>query len=1068
MAQVYDPEELKNAEERASGQPGSSSSSTARGKVKYSSDKPKTKAQSDLSTSTSPGEGSYDSSSDIPQSEQSLYRSSSTKSSKVRYGNLLNGRRNKFIAGGLVTATIAGVSIAIFLALVPLKILHIVNNLQSHFYASSQNAIQKESNQLLSRYVKRNLFSQKCGRAVIDKNCTPLSSAIDNPIERLYKGWRDARLEDKLAQKYGLEFSYNKSSGHYSMKAPGLGANGVEIDDFVNSEVSLDEYIKDSPNFQKVSRSQLRQAVSDSFSTETRWKTTMYRFKVARLLEQKYGIPRCIIFCTTRDRFADSVQNQKNAAKIVTSRLVFETRNQELNIAIKCLLDPNCNPTDYSNQSPCEPGVNCELNNAPENKDTDKPMRIALEDLAAKYGIEDTASLVALYTELEEKGLSQYMIEKVFAYVFGPAAGETAAQNISDALPIIGWMNLAFQTIDQANNAGPKLKKLDYLVNSASAVSMFATYRVYADEIKTGKVNATEVGSLVNSLGPVAKNGSGLSNLKGGTAAAEQTPLYSYLIDGGNVSGSSNYKCANGKPPAGGSIDKAVCQEEKPGQGNEIANFIHDILNLPGFSIITTIATIWHNTVGAIFSWTGDIIALISGPAQKLLDATCVNVGPVHIDLTGYCAARDAIKGAATYVADAAINYLIPNPFGTNMSGGRTFDMMAAGADVSGNDYSHNGLGGQMLSSQQTSAILNEQNSQELQHYQSQSFFARMFDTSSNYSPATKLAMALPSNAGSLQTSMASWLTNPFSKLGGLGSIFHPRQAFAATTAVDPFGITQYGYADNDPIFQSDPEVYWDAHCSDKPSQAYQSDQDYNNPSTNWNNLASSGQPDPVTGMPVNTTTNPCILIKATVGSAGAIYDSGLLTADDLAGSSQPSNVITSSSGTSSISAYQNPLRDVPNLYPKRIDEGVDYGGDGPVYAIGSAKIDFFSYPNSGWTSSHPGLFLSYTLTDGPAAGKSVYVAEHCNPTKTWKVGDLVTSGTILCKMVNSDPWIETGWAPGGQAIALAKPVYTEGHATLLGVNFDGLMQKLGAPAGTYDYPGETPEGPMPAGWPSW
>src|SRR5262249_21262921 len=134
-------------------------------------------------------------------------------------------------------------------------------------------------------------------------------------------------------------------------------------------------------------------------------------------------------------------------------------------------------------------------------------------------------------------------------------------------------------------------------------------------------VNATEVGSLVNSLGPVAD--SSAKNLKGGTGGAESTPLYSSLIDGGPISGSSKYLCDNGKPPAGGSASQAVCPEEKPGQGNGIANYIHQVLNYPGLSTITALAKIWNGSVGKILSFAGNLLGFITSKFIAAYDAGC-------------------------------------------------------------------------------------------------------------------------------------------------------------------------------------------------------------------------------------------------------------------------------------------------------------------------------------------------------------------------------------------------------------------------------------------------------------
>ena len=43
--------------------------------------------------------------------------------------------------------------------------------------------------------------------------------------------------------------------------------------------------------------------------------------------------------------------------------------------------------------------------------------------------------------------------------------------------------------------------------------------------------------------------------------------------------------------------------------------------------------------------------------------------------------------------------------------------------------------------------------------------------------------------------------------------------------------------------------------------------------------------------------------------------------------------------GVAVVPGYQNPLRGVSGLNPERIDMGVDFGGSGPVYALGNAVI---------------------------------------------------------------------------------------------------------------------------------
>jgi hypothetical protein len=166
--------------------------------------------------------------------------------------------------------------------------------------------------------------------------------------------------------------------------------------------------------------------------------------------------------------------------------------------------------------------------------------------------------------------------------------------------------------------------------------------------------------------------------------------------------------------------------------------------------------------------------------------------------------------------------------------------------------------------------------------------------------------------------------------------------------------------------------------------------------------------------------------------------------------------------GSSGGAPYNNPLRYVRSLQPSRIDQGVDYTGEGPVYAIGPAVV-VQTAPNTagGWPG---GGFIAYRLTDGPDAGQYVYVAENVTPKV--RVGDRVDWTTQIADMHGP---IETGWAapPPNLGLALAGVLgqFSGENPTPLGENFNRLMVTLGAPSGTgpgSKSPGSGP--PLPAG----
>jgi hypothetical protein len=156
---------------------------------------------------------------------------------------------------------------------------------------------------------------------------------------------------------------------------------------------------------------------------------------------------------------------------------------------------------------------------------------------------------------------------------------------------------------------------------------------------------------------------------------------------------------------------------------------------------------------------------------------------------------------------------------------------------------------------------------------------------------------------------------------------------------------------------------------------------------------------------------------------------------------------------------YTNPLAHATNLLPQRVDMGVDYDGNGPIGALGTARITFAG-ADPGWAS---GNSVNYQLLDGPYRGRNVYVAEAITPTVT--AGQAVSAGQPIATFGHgfSSNSIETGWAAGpGRPQALANQLrqadYTPGqdigsYRTFCGQQFSDLLQALGAPGGLQDQP---------------
>jgi hypothetical protein len=129
---------------------------------------------------------------------------------------------------------------------------------------------------------------------------------------------------------------------------------------------------------------------------------------------------------------------------------------------------------------------------------------------------------------------------------------------------------------------------------------------------------------------------------------------------------------------------------------------------------------------------------------------------------------------------------------------------------------------------------------------------------------------------------------------------------------------------------------------------------------------------------------------------------------------------------------------------------GVDYGGHGSLYAMGSGVIT--SIKNSGWPG---GTFIGLHLD----SGQYMYYAEDIMPHVS--IGQRVQAGQLVGTATGGGSGIEVGWAapPGtGQTMAAqAGQASTSGdpgaHPTAYGVSMSNLIKSLGGPAGKISGP---------------
>lgn len=132
---------------------------------------------------------------------------------------------------------------------------------------------------------------------------------------------------------------------------------------------------------------------------------------------------------------------------------------------------------------------------------------------------------------------------------------------------------------------------------------------------------------------------------------------------------------------------------------------------------------------------------------------------------------------------------------------------------------------------------------------------------------------------------------------------------------------------------------------------------------------------------------------------------------------------------------YVNPIG--PGLTTGRIDEGVDFAGAGPLFAIGDGQV--LSVYDAGWPG---GVYILLHLTGaGQLQGRYVYYAENIAPAVG--VGERVRVGQLIGRARGFYPFIEIGWGTSVPGLAAAHGHYTEGVPTPEGRSFMALLESL-------------------------
>lgn len=775
--------------------------------------------------------------------------------SKGRLGKLKAAANKKRVAigSGIAGMTLTGVIFGSSF-IMPLKVMHIADNVQSHYFSASEKVTDEVTQALIRGYIAKKVIPSmfkdgSCTTTLTNKSCVKLS-ADDGPISRLYNAWSQNNLENKLANNYGIEIT-RKGDKVYMRKGD------KELFSGVYDKTGDNKFFNDKLST-RMSKNDVRKEMRRSLEGETHYKRLMYRYRVGKLLERKYGIKRCLVACELRDKRNEKREDKLKARKLKWKLYLIDRiiapRYEMQALALKCASGGfDCTNTEVDSEGKRMSKLEQETKTSLANSNRGSP---------------DFDSVSEMSDHIKKRGVSGMIMDKLLGKVVGKIA--------TKAIPFIGWIDLAAQISAGAHKLGPALKMINYTVNSSTMVTTYMLYRSNADEIKPGEADAEDIGIVASSLGPnegTDQNG----------ASAEQSPIYREVMGSKPASSTAFTNIISPKAHAfngymcndGSTITSGVCPEvilTAAGIVAAAANVVQFVADSPLMKGNEAAVTVWNHSLGWVLNKSSEGIAWLLSKSplyNKLVELAEVISAPIAKWFT---------------------SKMIKDLMGESPSGGRMMEVLAGGGDVAGNDFAHYGLGGQVISNKDVAANRAYVKQQKLDDFNDSSRFAKIFNTDSDLSVVSKIAMAVPINnsTGSIQ-SLASTLLNPSSLLSSInlsttsvanaetsstgvtpdaGSLVSGSSIVADGPPADVYGVTQYGYPSNSPLFNGkiDLEEVWASSDCSNPDKAKE-----------W---GESSVQNPDTGMYENYAPNICKTIESAVGSAGGIYDESLLGED--------------------------------------------------------------------------------------------------------------------------------------------------------------------------------------------
>lgn len=744
-------------------------------------------------------------------------------------------KRRTLISGGVIGTVIAIITI-LFALFLPDAVVSIMQDLENRAFAVAEHDLEKELQKEIQHMLKNELFPAtdvcgpssspvkfyKCFKQVrSEKQAQNKTTADEDPIEGkggLMDAWSNSDLAGQYAAK-GITFS--QEGGKYYINSADLEGGKIDVTDFVKGNSDLFELLSQkAPEFATTFTAATKTLVVVSGS----W----LHLQLTALLTALYRIHWCVMDCSPgneeQERAGETTADKQNALEGEEYKEVDMPTAAAEGQAVQDVISGD----DTSQREPGNEPASQDIA-AGDTTKGDVDTAGAISKAVSALGGEKLSKLITAFKDLQSKG-ADYMAMAVARAISAVPGIDIGAETITKvmggfirAVNIAGLVQLVVQFLHVLLNANTIIPADYNKIHATFEVTEFAMFAATADEQKSGQnhPDLTMLGSIAKGFSTPDKNGN--------PSSALQSPKLQEMIDRNNSKYSKSdvhtYLENNHYALDGGS--------------SEALTKLSKTLNVvPGLGWLVN-----------KLNWA---LSLVLSPLTWLMQQAFSILG-----------VNSLISEVASPLMGFIANHLFAMPDLTHLSGEDRGTAVAMGADIAGNQGAR-AIGGKVDGSAAAISLL-EQENEERQQFENRPLFARMFATDTPYSFVSQLSLKMPlSFSTSIQSSFAALIQNPLGKLfSSFASVLHPGDVFAAptdTSNVDDGGVEQYAIPDSDPVFQQDPETYWQTHDCEQ-----QSKQDY----PAWNKAVTYNS---TTGQWEHTTTNGCLLIQRSAEAAGALF----------------------------------------------------------------------------------------------------------------------------------------------------------------------------------------------------